>query len=244
MGGAGDTTGHDPSIEIRELHGADALGGAATVLQQVWGSSSPIVGFELLRAIEHSGGYVAGAFDGDRMVGASFGWLARHDGRPALHSHITGILPGARHHGVGRAIKMHQRDWARAAGVEWITWTFDPLVRRNAWFNIEVLSARIATYIENFYGAMDDAMNGTDESDRLVAAWPVDESTVGEPTHGSGESLLVPTPHDIVIVRRTDPVAAHDWRLRVRTELGGALAAGHTVTGFTRDGSYIVERPA
>lgn len=242
MDGTDDANGDGPPIGIRGLHDQMDLAAAVAVLQQVWGSSSPVIGFELLRAIEHSGGYVAGAFDGDRMIGASFGWLARHDGRPALHSHITGILPGGRHHGVGRAIKAHQRTWARAAGVEWITWTFDPLVRRNAWFNIEVLGARIADYIEDFYGPMDDSVNGDDESDRLLAAWAVDPSTVDDVAPGSGTRIEVPTPDDIVILRRTDPAAAHDWRLRVRSGLETAMADGYTVTGFTRDGSYLLER--
>ncbi|MEY2974832.1 MAG: hypothetical protein RIR49_1252 [Actinomycetota bacterium] len=239
---ASEPPGSDPLIDIRGLHDPSEIVSAVAVLQQVWGSSSPIVGFELLRAIEHSGGYVAGAFDGDRMIGASFGWLARHDGRPALHSHITGILPGGRHHGVGRAIKAHQRAWARTAGIEWITWTFDPLVRRNAWFNIEVLGARIADYIEDFYGPMDDAVNGDDESDRLVAAWAVDPSTVDEVRTGSTDRIEVPTPDDIVVLRRTDPSAAHDWRLRVRAGLEEAMGHGFVVVGFTREGAYVLER--
>ena len=242
MAQTSEPAGEDPPIGIRELHDPADLAAAVSVLQQVWGSSSPVVGFELLRAIEHSGGYVAGAFDGDRMIGASFGWLARHDGRPALHSHITGILPGGRHHGVGRAIKTHQRDWARSVGVEWITWTFDPLVRRNAWFNIEVLRARIAGYIENFFGEMDDALNGHDESDRLLAAWAVDPSTVDGVPSGSTDRIEVLTPDDIVVVRRTDPAAAHDWRIRVRAGLESAMGDGYVVTGFTRAGAYVLER--
>ncbi len=131
---------------------------------------------ELLRAVEHAGGYVAAAFVADNMVGASFGFLARHEGRPALHSHITGILPGVQHAGVGRAMKSHQRAWAAANDIEWVTWTFDPIVRRNAWFNIEVLGARLSDYLPDFYGPMSDAVNAEDESDRVLCAWPVDPS--------------------------------------------------------------------
>ena len=97
----------------------------------------------MLTAIAHSGGYVAGAFDGTRMVGASVGFLADHHGDQALHSHITGVVDPMRHAGVGRAIKLHQRRWAAERELRSITWTFDPLVRRNAWFNIAVLGADV-----------------------------------------------------------------------------------------------------
>ena len=93
---------------------------------------------------QHAGGYVAAAYDGEQVVGGSLGFLARHLGEPALHSHVTGILPGVRRTGLGRAMKLHQRAWAAEHGLAWVTWTFDPLVRRNAWFNIGVLGAEVA----------------------------------------------------------------------------------------------------
>ena len=228
-------------IEIRSLRSREDLVAASDVLQQVWGSSTPLVATELLRAIEHSGGYVAGAIDHGRMVGASFGWLARHNNSPALHSHVTGILPGVRHSGVGRAIKQHQRHWAAERDLEWITWTFDPLVRANAWFNIGVLGAEVSAYLENFYGEMTDALNSNDESDRLVAAWPVSEDRQS-PT--GAHQITVDTPEDIVALRRTDLAEAQRWRHEVRTALEAALGAGGRVVGFTREGAYIIEFPS
>ena len=116
-------------------------------------------------------------------------------------------------------------------------------MRRNAWFNIEVLGARLSAYLPDFYGSMADAVNADDESDRVLCAWPVDPSVeTGSPT-GPTERIEVATPEDIVMLRRTDPAAAQEWRRRVRAELGDALAAGAVVTGFTREGSYILERP-
>ncbi len=226
-------------LEIRTLEAPDDMASVITVLQQVWGPQTQIANVELLRAMAHSGGYVAGAYDQDRLVGASFGFLARHHGQPALHSHVTGIVPGLQHSGLGRAIKFHQRDWAAERDLAWITWTFDPIVRRNAWFNISVLGAAIDEYLVDFYGPMNDAINRNDPSDRLLAAWP---------THGSIEvvdkvpprSQVVPTPDDIVVLRRTDPAEAATWRLRVREELGGAIAAGARVVKFTRAGEYVV----
>ena len=80
--------------QIRTVTAPEDMAAIVTVFQQVWGTTTPIVNVELLRAMAHSGGYVAGVYDHDRLIGASFGFLARHQGEPALHSHVTGILPG------------------------------------------------------------------------------------------------------------------------------------------------------
>ena len=227
--------------EIRNLHSPADMASVVTVLQQVWGTTTPIVNVELLRAMAHSGGYVAGVFDHDRLVGASFGFLARHHDAPALHSHVTGILPGLQHGGLGRSMKLHQREWAAARGIPWITWTFDPIVRRNAWFNLEVLGAHVCEYLVNFYGEMTDSINAHDESDRLLVAWPTDPA-VPRPVASDGATKVhVDTPDDIVLLRRTDPSEAIEWRRRVRKELGDRIDAGATVTGFTREGQYVLE---
>ncbi len=234
----------DSEIEIRILDSADEMTAVSTVFQQVWGSVTPLVESELLSAIAHSGGYVIGAYDAGHLIGASFGFLGRYGKELALHSHVTGILPGVQHSGVGRAIKEHQRAWAADQDIPWITWTFDPLVRRNAWFNIEVLHAHVADYIVNFYGVMSDSINGTDESDRLLVAWPTRGDDEPPEIPAGTKIVEVDTPDDIVKLRRTDPFAAADWRLRMRAELGDAMAAGGTVVGFTREGAYRVAVPA
>src|SRR5262245_66270380 len=101
---------------------------------------TPLVGVELLRALGHTGGYVAGAFSDGRMVGGSLGFLGRHRGELVLHSHVTGILPGVRKTGLGRQMKLHQRDWAAEQGLATIIWTFEPLVRRKASFSVSDLA--------------------------------------------------------------------------------------------------------
>ena len=232
----------ETNLEIRTLSMADEMSAIIRIFQQVWGTVTPVAEVELLCAISHAGGYVSGAFDSQKLVGASFGFLADHHGERALHSHVTGILPGLQHSGVGRLMKNHQRDWAIARDIPWITWTFDPLVRRTAWFNIEVLKAHIAQYLVNFYGRMTDSINGDDESDRLLAAWRTTGDSAPEPPAG-GTTVEVATPHDIVVLRRKDPSAADHWRKRVRAELGDRMAAGAVVTGFTREGAYIVRVP-
>lgn len=230
--------------EIRTVSSVAELEAVGDLLQRVWGTSTPIVTLELSRAFVHGGGYVGAAFDATgSMVGASVGFLARHRDRPALHSHVTGLLPEARRSGVGRAMKLHQRAWAAAHGIEWITWTFDPLVRRNAWFNIAVLGADVHAYLPDFYGTMTDAINAGDASDRLHVEWRVAGPLPDRPRDGrdvAGVTALVPTPEDVVTLRRTDPEAVAVWRSRTRAAFTTALDAGDRVLGFTREGEYVI----
>lgn len=138
---------------------------------------NPPITAELMRALTHAGGYVAGAFDGADLVGACVAFLAAGG---ALHSHVTGaVRPGA-----GFALKLHQRAWALDRGLGRVTWTFDPLVRRNAYFNLAKLAARPEEYLPDFYGAMADAVNAGDESDRVLAVWRLDEPRVARACAG------------------------------------------------------------
>lgn len=230
------------TIDVRTLRERHELLDHEALLQDVWGTAAPLLNVEVMTAIAHCGGYVAGAFDGARMVGASVGFLADHSGERALHSHVTGVIGSMRHAGVGRALKLHQRSWAADRNLGWITWTFDPLVRRNAWFNIAVLGAGVDSYLPSFYGTMTDAINIGDESDRLMIAWDVNASIPSQPRDGRdvAGAVLVPTPSDIVELRRHDPEAVRRWREATREALVGALDSGDKVLGFTRDGSYVI----
>jgi predicted GNAT superfamily acetyltransferase len=228
-------------FEIRAVHDPVELRRVRDLFGQVWGSTTPVVPMELLRAIGHAGGYVVAAYDDDQVVGGSVGFLGRHLGEPSLHSHVTGILPGVQGTGLGRAMKLHQKTWAAANGLAWVTWTFDPLVRRNAWFNLAVLGAEVHEYLVNFYGPIDDAINAGDESDRLLVGWAVgDGRPTSPPPPDPAGTVAVATPDDIVVLRRTDPAAAAAWRQRVRRELGDPLAVGATVRGVTHDGDYLL----
>lgn len=238
-------------IEIRTLHRAEEMVGLVEVFRQVWGSVTELVTIEMLMAVSHSNGYVSAAYEtrsGDeRILGASVAILARHLDQPALHSHITGLLPGARKTGLGRAMKLHQKEWAAEQGIDWIVWTYDPLVRRNAWFNIAVLGAEVHEYMPSFYGTMSDAINHGDESDRLLVAWNV-ATDPDAPLRDGAEAIargtgysLVSTPEDIVALRRTDPNQVMEWRSRSRAALSEAIERGDRVVGFSRDGDYVIE---
>ncbi len=239
------------AIEIRLLTRADDMVVVGELFRQVWGSLTELIRLEMLIAISHAGGYVVGAYDTSRrndqhpdgqIVGASVALLAVHAGRPALHSHVTGILPGARSSGLGREMKLHQRAWALEREIEWIVWTFDPLVRRNAWFNIAILGADVHEYLPDFYGTMTDAINAGDVSDRLLMAWSTALPLPARIRDGTNVAVaaLIPTPADIVSLRRTDPAAVARWRAENREALMSVLADGHRIVGFTRDGEYVV----
>lgn len=160
------------AVRVAELHDLADLTAAAELYQTVWHTDARAapVSPDLMRALSHAGGYVAGAYDAGRLVGAS---LAFHTGGPeaGLHSHISAVLPDVQGRDVGVALKLHQRAWALERGLATITWTYDPLLRRNAWFNLGKLGARAVGYLVDFYGTMQDAQNGGDESDRAVALW-------------------------------------------------------------------------
>ena len=184
-----------PTFEIRNLENAHEMASIVTVFQQVWGTVTPIVNVELLCAIAHSGGYVAAVYEHDHVMGASFGFLARHQGRGAPCTATSpGCCRGSSTVGSGGRSSCISAIGPPQRSIAWITWTFDPLVRRNAWFNIGVLGAHVAEYLVDFYGPMTDAINANDESDRLVVAWPTDPD-VAPPTPPDGARLTeVPTP--------------------------------------------------
>jgi predicted GNAT superfamily acetyltransferase len=261
-------------VDVREVALLTELVMITELYDRIWRpSTNPVVGTELLRALNKAGNYVAGAFDGHELVGACVGFFAAPT-HTALHSHIAGVSPTVPGRHVGYALKLHQRAWALHNGTPLIEWTFDPLVARNAYFNIVKLGGVPAEYLPNFYGDMADGINGDDDTDRLLLRWELgaprvvdacagrfrlvdteDARAAGamiglgrsdreEPLLGSTEAdtVLVAVPHDVEALRLTDPGAAKAWRIAVREVLGGLLAGGARVTGFARDGWYVVQR--
>ena len=118
------------------------------------------------------GGLVLGAFlPGGEAVAMSFAFLGRIEGRLCLYSQLTGVVPGYQSRGLGYQIKLLQRDFARAEGIERIAWAFDPLQAGNAHFNLARLGASAGRYVENMYGERTDALNAGVPTDRLIAEW-------------------------------------------------------------------------
>lgn len=219
-------------VEVVSATQAEAM---AAFFKQVWGGSDEVVPFDLILALNHVGAYAYMIFDREEAVAASFGVRGEYQDAPVLHSHVTAAtVPGA-----GYELKLHQRDWARERGLEAITWTFDPLVRRNCVFNFVKLGAVAIEYLPNFYGEMTDDINRGDDSDRLFAYWPLEAlAAPDEPV----EEFEVELPVDIETMRREDLAAALVWRSRVREALQPALQGDYFVAGMNQGRTALVLR--
>lgn len=173
-------------VVVAELDDIGRIEAGVGLLTRVWDNppDRPVIEANTVRALALSGNQVLGAYEGsgagdpERLVGVSIAWLGRHEGGEHLHSHITGVALGVQGHDVGFAIKLAQRAWALARGLDEIRWTFDPLVRRNAWFNLTKLGALADKFFPNLYGAMTDAVNADDETDRLEVCWRLTDPRV------------------------------------------------------------------
>jgi predicted GNAT superfamily acetyltransferase len=217
---------------------------ALNVCRTVWGVDA-VRDFDLYFVAATHGGYFGIAWLDGEPVGASFGLLS--SGGKALHSHMTAVIAEHAGTGIGYQLKHHQRVWAAAQGIETITWTFDPLIRRNAWFNLVRLGALVTSYEVNYYGALGDAINGDDESDRLMITWPVD-AKAGSTIEPEPTDVLVDTPPDVEALRASESsdgsqrVESSEWRLRMRAALYPLLSDGWSVVGFTADYQYVLRK--
>ena len=196
----------------------------------------------LLQAMIHSGAYLSGAFIGEKCVGAAFAFPATAAGLH-LHSHMTAVLDDYRDQGIGNSLKIDQWYWAKKNNYKEITWTFDPLVARNAKLNLIKLGADISSYYPNFYGDMPDGLNAGDESDRVMASWkvvgeqPVAKSIITNPNESD---VLIKIPGDIVAIRSENISENLKWRHNVRDEFMRAFEKGGKVVGFSANNEYVV----
>jgi predicted GNAT superfamily acetyltransferase len=182
---AADVAARSAGVRIRPLTELDEFAAVCRLYDAIWrpDPANPPVTAELLRALSKAGNYVAGAYDGTGLVGAAAGFFGAPLHRE-LHSHITGVSAAALGRSVGFALKLHQRAWALQRSVTTITWTFDPLVRRNAHFNLAKLAAVPAEYLPNFYGGMHDSINAGDDTDRLLIRWELTAPHVARASAG------------------------------------------------------------
>ena len=254
--------------KVRELETVHEISLAFELFNRIWGNDDwGAVPINVMKAMAHSRNYIAGVWQGDQFVGASVAFAWGDLPARALHSHISGVVEGLQGRGIGHALKLHQRAWAAQHGYERITWTFDPLVQRNAWFNLTKLGARIEEYQPDFYGPMNDGINAGDATDRCLAVWdvepsaPIPSNDADRPpavvllTCENGDVpvaaadfspdtpvLSCQVPRDIVELRRSDPDLGLRWRQALRDTMGTAINAGFTASAMTRDGFYILER--
>ncbi len=210
-----------------------------------------VVSSQLLVVAAETGGQIFGAFDGDRMIGFAQSFAAGRDGKLYLHSHMLAVLPEYQNRGIGRLLKMAQRDDALARGIDRIEWTFDPLQSLNAYFNVVRLGAIANRYACDFYGASSSPLHANLPTDRLVAEWFVGSPQVaaclaGTPPAPTPERTIA-IPRDINRLRRDDIVKALEVQKRVRREFEECFRNGLTVTGMSvgdTESRYLLSRDA
>jgi predicted GNAT superfamily acetyltransferase len=174
------------SLKVSESDSVEELREASALLETIWGRTAEGVPVhsEVMKSLVHAGGCVTVARnDGGALIGAAV--LSPAAPAAEAYSLITGVAPGANDRGIGRALKLRQREWALEHGFTHMTWTFDPLVARNARFNLARLGAVAGGYEVAFYGRMTDGLNGDDDSDRLVARWALASRRTGAATAGT-----------------------------------------------------------
>lgn len=174
-------------IKYRVVTGAEDLKEIVALQAVVWSMSvEDAVPDDLLHAVIHTGGVVVRADHDGQMVGFAMAMVGRRGKERLLWSHMAGVIPAYQGKGIGFGLKQEQRKWARKHGYKKMAWTFDPLQRRNANFNLHRLKAVGSIYHVDFYGEMTDGINQGMPSDRLEAFWhlsaePVIAAAKGHP---------------------------------------------------------------
>jgi predicted GNAT superfamily acetyltransferase len=237
-------------IEIRPLIQFEEFAEAVRLQQTIWGFDDmemlPLRSFVVYEKI---GGQLFGAYHDGEMVAFLIAVPGIKPGpRPYLHSHMLGVLPAWRNAGIGRRLKLRQREEALERRIELIEWTFDPLELKNAFFNLERLGAVVRQYAENQYGVTASPLHGGLPTDRCIAEWWIDSQRTravlaGEMVARRVEERIV-FPADIARIRSQDPGRAREIQKTNGEKFQRAFERGLAVTGFERsqtEGIYLLE---
>jgi predicted GNAT superfamily acetyltransferase len=202
------------NICIRHCDGFDELGACVDLQTEVWGyNDGDVIPRRAFVVAQKIGGQVLGAFEDERndgtapkLVGFAMSLPGVRDGVPYLHSHMLAVRAAHQNEGIGRALKLAQREDALKRGIRRMEWTFDPLVIKNAFLNISKLGAVVRSYTHNFYGVSSSRLQAGLPTDRLHAEWWMDSERV--------ESVLEGTPFVPSGIQETIlvPAAVSEWR--------------------------------
>ena len=237
-----------PEIVVRHCTTLEEFEEAVLIEHAAWGKDISVVS-SIFVVAHHTGGQVLGAFDGKRMLGFTLALIGVRRGETFLHSHMTAVLPEFRDYGIGRRLKLFQREDALKRGIKLVEWTFDPLEPKNAHFNLMRLGAVARRWIPNCYGVTESPLHGSLPTDRLVAEWRLDSERVKSivadnrmPVSGAAERIEFPG--DFPRIRDTNLEAAAQIQSKVRDRFVALFAKGYVATGIdTRDGvaTYVLE---
>ena len=240
------------SIVLRRCQGLDELRACVALQKEVWNfTDDELVPLRMFVVADKVGGQVMGAFDGNEMVGFALSVPGTRSGHVYLHSHMLAVRKDHRNGGLGRRLKMLQREEALARGIELIEWTFDPLEIKNAYLNIEKLGAVARRYTINQYGITSSPLQGGLPSDRLIAEWWLKSKRV--------ETLLATgkNPSSAGELRIAVPAQIYEWKAaletrrqaqqvqeRNREQFLHAFSRGLAVLGYERglegNGKYVL----
>mgnify|MGYP001545944094 CR=1 FL=1 len=241
---------HD-NLEIRSLTSLAQFERCVVLQLEVWGySDGDLIPRRVFLVAQKIGGQVLGAFDGDTIIGFAMALPGYRNGHPYLHSHMLAVLPEYRNAGLGRRLKLAQRDDAIARGFDLMEWTFDPLEIKNAHLNIARLGAIARRYEADFYGPSSSPLQGGLPTDRLYAEWWLRSPRVADVLAGE-------QPQVRIVERITGPHSSDQWKqdpgqrslaqqlqTRNREALQRAFQSGLAVIGYERnvegDGSFLL----
>lgn len=242
------------TILIRNCAGLNELRACVALQKEVWNFTDiELVPLRIFVVATKIGGQVIGAFEKEELVGFAFAIPAVRNQHSFLYSHMLAVRKQYRNSGLGRRLKLFQRDEAMARGFELMEWTFDPLEIKNAYLNIEKLGAIVRRYSVNQYGITSSPLQGGLPTDRLIAEWWLKSKRVEQLLNGGGKpSLRVEQTISV-------PAQIYDWKAKPETrkqaqdvqdcnrqEFLRAFEAGLAVLGYERDeqenGKFLLGR--
>jgi predicted GNAT superfamily acetyltransferase len=230
------------AIVVRRCQGLEELRACVALQKEIWNfSDAELVPLRLFVVAEKVGGQVMGAFDRGEMVGFALSVPGTRSGEVYLHSHMLAVRKEHRNSGLGRRLKLLQREDALARGIQLIEWTFDPLEIKNAYLNIEKLGAIARRYNINQYGITSSPLQGGLPSDRLIAEWWLNSERV-ETLLATGKNPPF-EPEETIEV----PAQIYEWKAaadtrskaqqvqeRNRDQFRAAFDEGRAVLGYER----------
>jgi len=245
---------NDDAIRLRNCTELEEFRACVALQKEVWGfADNELVPLRIFSLAPKIGGQVIGAWDGDTLVGFAFSIPGSRSGNPYLHSHMLGVKAEYRNSGLGRQLKLFQREDALANGYEMMEWTFDPLEIKNAYFNLERLGAIARRYNINQYGITSSPLQGFLPTDRLVAEWWLKSKRVeillaSDRRPAFDEELRIEVPAEIYAWKATAETRqqAADAQLRNREQFLKAFSHGLACLGYEREesgnGAFLLGR--
>ncbi|MCC7157191.1 MAG: acetyltransferase [Bryobacterales bacterium] len=237
-------------IALRHLETLAEFQEAVRLQQEIWGFDDiELLPVRLFVVATKVGGQAIGAFDGGRMIGFLLAIPGlKGGGGEYLHSHMMGVMTPYRNAGVGRMLKLKQREEALARGLKLVEWTFDPLEIKNAYFNMELLGAVVRRYVLNQYGTTTSHLHGGLPTDRCVAEWYIASDRVAaiiahKPLPPVEVLARISLPVDIDAIRRDEPKRAREIQKGISDQFLECFDRNWAVIGFERsatEGTYLL----